>query len=567
MDNIREILEEADAFKKHCVPKGASKGVIPLTQYKGESAYQKRIQEKWEDDETSKRSWFNKVRGSRRKFTSKEDYVGMFKKIEQEVEKYDSLISKEKEKIKKKAKENIENLEQFVYERERVYNLNWFVKKPATQPKFKKCAFPKTGEFYEVSSLDRDYVSGMFTVDENSLTTQAHIETLLELKDKGISWDEKKAYRVHGYHRHHTDCKLTHLAERIERLGTFKKRKSKYHWSNFEDAACGEAVCEVNELAKIQGMSYREMFFDNFLKELKYVKISNNHLIEDTFEEFNGPSVLVELYNLGGQKLYSTIDPAEPINVRLPFLAFSKADAIEPPTVIFDLCMNEDRKYSFREKTMWEVEKAVGVLYGGGLVKSFYGNPSDKQTIYRLILDEKYTTSLEGDWVDITSKQYAKILRYFKGKEVPSEEKLQKENDKTCDELSDQLAEKLSDILLGEKIPLDVVDSKSGELIIPANCGITEAMLKKLAAAHSSIEIDPSPIRNKIMDIIASFAPKFGDIDYHFKQAIEHKKKKDDEHKRYMLKESEEPKPKEAKVLVLDMAGPGLADLIAANLD
>ena len=57
------------------------------------------------------------------------------------------------------------------------------------------------------------------------------------------------------------------------------------------------------------------------------------------------------------------------------------------------------------------------------------------------------------------------------------------------------------DILLGEKIPLDVVDSKSGELIIPANRKITKTLLRKLAAAHGSIEIDPSPIRNKIMDI------------------------------------------------------------------
>ncbi|MAP16959.1 MAG: DNA-directed RNA polymerase subunit beta, partial [Verrucomicrobiales bacterium] len=84
---------------------------------------------------------------------------------------------------------------------------------------------------------------------------------------------------------------------------------------------------------------------------------------------------------------------------------------------------------------------------------------------------------------------------------------------KKRDELTDQLTEKLSDILLGEKIPLDVVDSKSGELIIPANRKITKTLLRKLAAAHDSIEIDPSPIRNKIMDIIESFKPKFSDVD------------------------------------------------------
>ena len=289
--------------------------------------------------------------------------------------------------------------------------------------------------------------------------------------------------------------------------------------------------------------------------------------MESTFEEFNGPSLLVELYNREGQKLYSSTDPAEPIQVRLPFLAFSKANALEPPTVIFDLHMNKNRKYSFREKTMWEVEKAVGGLYGEGIVKSFYGNPSDKQTIYRLIIDEKYTPSLEGGWVDITSKQYAKILRYFKGKEVPSEEKLQKEHKETWDKLTGQLAERLSNILLGEKIPLDIIESKTGEYIIGANREITVAMIKKLARAHSSIELDRSPIRNKIMDIMYSFTPKFGDIEYRFKKTIEHMKKKEDEHKSYMLKKSEEPKPKEAKALVLDMAGPGLDELIAANLD
>ena len=83
---------------------------------------------------------------------------------------------------------------------------------------------------------------------------------------------------------------------------------------------------------------------------------------------------------------------------------------------------------------------------------------------------------------------------------------------KKRDELTDQLTEKLSDILLGEKIPLDVVDSKSGELIIPANRKITKTLLRKLAASHDSIEIDPSPIRNKIMDIISSCAPKFSDV-------------------------------------------------------
>ena len=85
---------------------------------------------------------------------------------------------------------------------------------------------------------------------------------------------------------------------------------------------------------------------------------------------------------------------------------------------------------------------------------------------------------------------------------------LKKINDdykKKKDQLTDQLTEKLSDILLGEKIPLDVVNAQSGEIIIPANRKITKTLLRKLAAVYDHIEIDPSPIRNKILEIISSF--------------------------------------------------------------
>jgi DNA-directed RNA polymerase subunit beta len=84
---------------------------------------------------------------------------------------------------------------------------------------------------------------------------------------------------------------------------------------------------------------------------------------------------------------------------------------------------------------------------------------------------------------------------------------------KKHDALTDQLTDKLSDILLGEKIPLDVVNGQSGELILPANRKITKTLLRKLADAHEHIEIDPSPIRNKIMEIIGSFETKFSDIE------------------------------------------------------
>ena len=79
-------------------------------------------------------------------------------------------------------------------------------------------------------------------------------------------------------------------------------------------------------------------------------------------------------------------------------------------------------------------------------------------------------------------------------------------------ELLDQLTEALSNILLGEKIPLDVLNSETGEIIIPANRKITKTLLKKLADVYDRIEIDPSPIRNKISEIISQFKKRFDEL-------------------------------------------------------
>jgi DNA-directed RNA polymerase subunit beta len=87
--------------------------------------------------------------------------------------------------------------------------------------------------------------------------------------------------------------------------------------------------------------------------------------------------------------------------------------------------------------------------------------------------------------------------------------------------LREQLTEALSNILLGEKIPLDVVNSETGEIIIPANRKITKTLLRKLAQVYDRIEIDPSPIRNKINEIIGSFKKKFDDLQMQYDEELE----------------------------------------------
>ncbi|MBI2927758.1 MAG: DNA-directed RNA polymerase subunit beta [Verrucomicrobia bacterium] len=96
------------------------------------------------------------------------------------------------------------------------------------------------------------------------------------------------------------------------------------------------------------------------------------------------------------------------------------------------------------------------------------------------------------------------------------------------DELREQLTDSLSNILLGEKIPLDVVNSETGEIIIPANRKITKTLLRKLAAVYDRIEIDPSPIRNKINEIIGSFKKKFDELQMHHDEEMERVEAGDD---------------------------------------
>jgi len=89
------------------------------------------------------------------------------------------------------------------------------------------------------------------------------------------------------------------------------------------------------------------------------------------------------------------------------------------------------------------------------------------------------------------------------------------------EDLTEQLTDRLSDILLNEKIPLDVVNGQTGEIIIDANKKITKTLLRKLAENYDSIEIDPSPVRNKIMDIIGAFEAKFSDADMERERSLD----------------------------------------------
>ena len=87
-------------------------------------------------------------------------------------------------------------------------------------------------------------------------------------------------------------------------------------------------------------------------------------------------------------------------------------------------------------------------------------------------------------------------------------------------ELRDDLTEALSNVLLGEKIPLDVIDAEANEVVIPANRKITKTLLRKLSLASDHVQIESSPIQIKIDQIIDEFKPKKAELSVNHEQAL-----------------------------------------------
>ncbi|MHB8522160.1 MAG: DNA-directed RNA polymerase subunit beta [Limisphaerales bacterium] len=131
---------------------------------------------------------------------------------------------------------------------------------------------------------------------------------------------------------------------------------------------------------------------------------------------------------------------------------------------------------------------------------------------YGIIMDVKVSAKRESER-DSTKVATADSRKHSK--------QVQEEFKTKTEELREQLTEALSNILLGEKIPLDVVNSETGEIIIPANRKITKTLLRKLAAVYDRIEIDPSPIRNKINEIIATYKKKFDELQMQYDEEMQ----------------------------------------------
>jgi DNA-directed RNA polymerase subunit beta len=114
--------------------------------------------------------------------------------------------------------------------------------------------------------------------------------------------------------------------------------------------------------------------------------------------------------------------------------------------------------------------------------------------------------------VKTTSRDLPQQTKMSKAERNKQQKQMQEDFDKREAEITENLTDALSNILLGEKIPLEVLNGETGEIIIPANRKITKTLLRKLAAAYDVIAIDPSPIQQKINNIISEYSAKFAQV-------------------------------------------------------
>ena len=89
--------------------------------------------------------------------------------------------------------------------------------------------------------------------------------------------------------------------------------------------------------------------------------------------------------------------------------------------------------------------------------------------------------------------------------------------------LLDELTEKLSEALLGQKLSQPIYDTSTGMdvVLISPNRKVTRPSISKLAAVYNSYRMDDCPVKTVIDSIVMSFKPRFMSLEQNRKEAID----------------------------------------------
>ena len=113
--------------------------------------------------------------------------------------------------------------------------------------------------------------------------------------------------------------------------------------------------------------------------------------------------------------------------------------------------------------------------------------------------------------VQVSTSQQSEEMDEKKSKKAKKDAEKKRKNQLT--KLEKDLTAKLAAELMNEKLPVDITDTETGDVIVPANKKIKKSQLATLAKAHAHWEMETGPAREKVAAIIDPFDEEFAAIE------------------------------------------------------
>jgi DNA-directed RNA polymerase subunit beta len=113
--------------------------------------------------------------------------------------------------------------------------------------------------------------------------------------------------------------------------------------------------------------------------------------------------------------------------------------------------------------------------------------------------------------VQVSTTQQSDVMDEKKSKKAKKDAEKKRKNQ--IAKLEKDLTAKLAAELMNEKLPVDITDTATGDVIVPANKKIKKSQLATLAKAHANWEMEAGPARDKVAAIIDPFDEEFAAIE------------------------------------------------------
>ncbi len=113
--------------------------------------------------------------------------------------------------------------------------------------------------------------------------------------------------------------------------------------------------------------------------------------------------------------------------------------------------------------------------------------------------------------VQVTSRQDVAISDDKTSKKAKKDAEKKRKNQ--IAKLEKDLVEKLCSEIMSEKLSKDVIDTETGDVIIPANKKIKKSQLATLAKAHATWDMEECPLKEKLHSIMDPFEEEFAAIE------------------------------------------------------